>query len=712
MNIRKRLLLLVLVVAFAGWFLFDLQQFLTLEYFQRQRSTLLAWKEAQFWAASLLYFLLYVLVAALSLPAAALLTLAGGALFGFWWGLLLVSFASTLGATLAFLLARTLLRDWVQRRFGGYLEPLNKGIEKDGVFYLFTLRLVPLFPFFLVNLVMGLTSLSTLSFYWVSQLGMLFGTALYVNLGAQLGLATTLPAVFSLGVLRAVLVLALFPWLVRSLLRRFRQYRLLRPFPKPRRFDTNLLVVGGGSAGLVTAYIAALTRAKVTLVEQHRMGGECLNTGCVPSKALLRSAGVCHLFTRAQEFGLRAAPVEVDFPAVMQRVRGVIKAVEPHDAPERYRALGVDCVEGSARLVSPWLVEVAGRRISARHIVLATGARPVVPDIPGLEKLAYLSSETVWSLEQLPQRLLVLGGGPIGCELAQAFARLGSQVTLVQRNHKLLPQEDDDVSELLAGRLQAEGVRLLLASQVTAFSSHEGYPLALVEGGAGSCELGFDEVLLALGRKPNTEGLGLEQLGLPVDASGAPVVNEYLQTAFPNIFACGDLIGPWRFTHMAAFQAWYASINSLFGLFRKFRVDYRVVPRITFTAPEVARVGLNEQDARAQGLACEITRYELADLDRALTDGETEGFIKVLTVPGKDRILGVSIVASHASELLGEFTLAMTHGLGLKKILGTIHVYPTPGEGNKYAAGAWQRQHAPVWLYPWLARFHRWRRGD
>lgn len=721
MNKTKMLLALVVAMLILAWFVLDLQAYFSLDYFQMQRDSLLAYKEQHFWLSSLLYFLTYVLVAALSLPAAAIITLVGGALFGFWWALVLVSFASTIGATLAFLLARSIMREWVQKRFGSKLAPINEGIEKDGVFYLFTLRLVPLFPFFMVNVLMALTPISTFAFYWVSQAGMLFGTALYVNVGAQLGLATSLPGVFSIGVVRAIIVLALFPWLAKALLGWMRRRRRLRNFKKPRRFDTNLVVIGGGSAGLVTSYIAALVKAKVTLIEQSRMGGDCLNTGCVPSKTLLRSAGVQQLFTRAREFGIDAGTPHVDFAKVMERIREVIRAIEPHDSIARYHALGVDCIEGTAVLISPWTVAVNGREIVTRNIVIATGARPAIPALPGLHELSYLTSENIWDLEQLPPRLLVLGGGPIGCELAQAFARLGSEVTLVNRGARLLGKEDPEVSALLERQFKADGIRVLNSCSVVEFRTTEagkcaqlqfvGAAAALAARPSPPTVLGFDAVLVATGRKPNTENLGLENLGIELSESGAPVVDAYLRTSCPNIFACGDVAGPYQFTHMAAFQAWFASVNALFGGFRKFKVDYRVVPRATFTDPEVARVGFNEQEAHAQGIAFELSRYAIGGLDRAIADGESHGFIKVLTVPGSDRILGVTICGYHAAELLAEFTLAMTHGLGLKKILATIHVYPTLSESNKYVAGEWRKQHAPTWLYPWLARFHRWQRG-
>ena len=711
----KKLLLLVVVLLLAAFYGLGLQDYLDLEVFQRSRDMLTQFLDDHLLLGSLVYFFTYVVVTALSLPFAAVLTIVGGALFGFWRALLLVSFASTLGATLAFLLARTLLRDWVQQKFSAQLEPINHGIEKDGIFYLFTLRLVPLFPFVLVNLAMGLTPISTFSFYWVSQLGMLLGTALFVEVGVQLGLATSIPGVFSIGVIRAIVILSLFPWFTKLLLNWLRARRIMRRYAKPKKFDANLVVIGAGSAGLVTANIAAMAQARVILVEKHRMGGDCLNTGCVPSKALLRSADLAYQFGRAGEFGIDASNAKVDFRAVMERVRAAIRRIEPHDSVARYAGLGVECVLGEATILSPWLVAVDGKEITTRNIVLATGAKPVIPEIPGLATVPHYTSDTIWDLEELPQRLLVLGGGPIGCELAQAFARLGSKVTIVNNSEYVLSREDPEVAALLETQLRKEGIAVRNNSTVDALRSGAGSNLASIvcqSAQASSGELEFDILLLALGRTPNTAGLGLEQLGLELNNKTGLELNEYLQTSCPNIYACGDLAGPWQFTHMAAFQAWYASINSLFGTFRKFRVNYRVVPRVTFTDPEIARVGLNEKEAIQKSIPHEVTVYMLAELDRAIADGDNRGFIKVLSVPGSDRILGVSIAAPHAGELLNEFVFAMTHGLGLKKILSTIHVYPTWGEANKYLAGEWRRQHAPAWLFPWLRRWHRFRRGD
>ena len=713
MSIQKVVLLVIFLSLIALFFALDLQQIFNLEYFQAQRDVILAYKTENFWLSSLIYFLLYIIIAALSLPAAAILTIAGGAVFGLAWGLLMVSFASTIGATLAFLLSRTLLRDWVQTRFGRYLMPINEGIERDGAFYLFTLRLIPVFPFFLVNALMALTPISTLSFYMVSQLGMLFGTALYVNVGAELGMATSLPDIFNIGVIRAVVVLAIFPWLAKLLLRILRNRKVLAPWKKdkPRHFDSNMVVIGAGSAGLVSAYIAALVKARVTLIEKHQMGGDCLNTGCVPSKALIRSAGVNHLIKRASEFGLEDASARVNFSAVMKRIREVIKTIEPHDSVARYSELGVDCVQGEATITSPWIVQVGDQKISTRNIVIATGARPWVPPIPGLEKMDYLTSDSIWSLETLPDRLLVMGGGPIGCELAQAFSRLGSKVTIVNRSDRILPREDVDVSEFISERFKAEGIELITSREVEGFTQADGNRFAITSGADGELPIPFDQVLVAVGRKANTEHLGLETLDVVLNANGTVKVNEYLQTNYPNIFACGDVAGPYQFTHMASFQAWLAAVNSLFGVFKKFRIHYNVVPWATFIDPEVARVGLNELEAEEKGIKVEVTRYGIDNLDRAIADSEAVGYVKVLTEPGKDKILGVTIVGYHAAELINEFILAMTHGLGLKKIMASIHIYPTLSVSGKFAAGEWRKKNAPQWIMPYLEKFHRWRRG-
>ncbi|MGE6120839.1 FAD-dependent oxidoreductase [Aeromonas media] len=714
---RGRLLLLLVMGSLVGaFFVFDLDAYLSLSRLQAHQVQASAWVQANFGQAALLFTLLYVITTALSLPGAALLTLGGSALFGVGWGLLLVSFASTLGATLAFLSARFLLRDWVSRRFGDKLATFEAGMAKDGAFYLLSLRLIPLFPFFLVNLLMGLTPIRVSTYYWVSQLGMLPGTFVYVLAGSELATLTSTGKILSPGLVAALTLLGLMPWLMRWLQRRLALRRLHAPYRKPARFDYNLLVVGAGAGGLVTSYIAAAVKARVALIEQHKMGGDCLNTGCVPSKALIRSARFAVEQRKADELGFSPSQSRADFAAVMARVAEVIKEVEPHDSVERYQGLGVECIQGRAHLVSPWELEVDGRRLSSRHIVIATGARPLVPKLPGLEQVPYLTSDSLWQLREPPRHLLVLGGGPIGCELAQSLALLGIPVTLVELADQLLPREEREVAEALAEQMTHDGVRLLTgwrAERADYEPAVEGtLPIRLqLRRGEETHVIKGDQLLLALGRVANVSGFGLEELGVELAPRGTIAVDGFLATNYPSILAVGDVAGPYQFTHFAAHQAWYAAVNALFGQFKRFKADYRVIPAATYTSPEIARVGLNRKEAETQGIPFEATRFNLAELDRAIADGEHHGFVEVLTVPGKDKILGTTIVGAHAGERIAEFVLAMRHHLGLGKILGTIHAYPTLMEGNKYVAGEWKRAHQPTRLLTLLARYHSWRRG-
>lgn len=714
---KKALLLVAMGLAVAGFFYFDGQQWLTLDGIKAGLSQFERWRDSAPLLTSAVFFLIYVAVTALSLPGAAVMTLAAGALFGLWWGLLLVSFASSLGATLAFLVARYLLRDTVQQRFGERLQAINDGIAKDGAFYLFTLRLVPVFPFFLINLLMGLTVIRTTTFYWVSQLGMLLGTLVFVNAGTQLAQLSSLSGILSPPLLVSFALLGVFPLLAKKAVQWFQARRVYAGYSRPASFDRNLIVIGAGAGGLVTAYIAAAVKAKVTLIEAEKMGGDCLNTGCVPSKALLRSAKLAHQMRHAEDYGLAAYNGDVPFPKVMARVQRVIKTIEPHDSIERYTDLGVDVQTGYGRIIDPWTVEITAAdgstsRLTANSIVLATGARPAVPPLPGLEEVGYLTSDTLWDAlsdrSTIPRRISILGGGPIGCELAQAFTRLGATVTLVEMAPRLLLREDDEVSAHAKKALERDGVSVLTAHKALSCHVDNGEKYLKVESQGEVFDIAFDELICAVGRVPRLQGFGLEELG--IETVRRVETNEYLQTLYPNIYAAGDVVGSYQLTHVAAHQAWYAAVNALFGRFKKFAVDYRVIPHCTYTDPEVARVGLNEREAVEQGIAYEVTRYGLDDLDRAIADGGAEGFVKVLTVPGKDRILGACIVGEHAGDILAEFVLAMKQGLGLNKILGTTHSYPTWAEANKYAAGEWKRAHAPEGLLNWVERYHNWSR--
>ncbi len=712
---KKLAILAVLAAVIAAYFVFDLGQYLTLEGIKQ-----LVTQWEAFYADNPVmviagFFAAYVAVTAASLPGAAIMTLAAGALFGVVTGTILVSFASTLGATLAFLSSRYVLRDSIEARFGERLKAINAGMERDGAFYLFSLRMIPAFPFFVVNLVMGLTRIRTLTYIWVSQIGMLLGTVVYVNAGTQLARIESLSGIASPGVLGSFVLLGVAPWLAKLVIGVIKRRKVYAGFKRPKTFDRNLVVIGAGSAGLVSALIAATVKAKVTLVEANEMGGDCLNTGCVPSKALIKSAKVAAMMRGADKYGLTPTEPEVPFRTVIARVLGAVKAIEPHDSVERYEGLGVDVVKGYATIIDPWTVEIARndggtQRLTTRSIVIASGAEPVVPPIPGMAESGYLTSETMWDafaqMDTAPARVAVLGGGPIGCELAQALARLGSKVTQVEMADALLGREDADVSDLARSVLEADGVRVLTGHKAVRIEDRT----LIAEQGGQEVRVPFDVLLVAVGRKARLTGFGLEDIG--VDTAKTVVTDEFLATKFPNIFAAGDVAGPYQFTHTASHQAWYASVNALFGSLRKFKADYRVIPAVTFLDPEFARVGLNEREAAEQGIAVEVTRYDLDDLDRAIAESETKGFVKVLTpAGGKDTVLGATIVGAHAGELLAEYVLAMKHGIGLNKILGTIHAYPTMVEANKFAAGNWKKAHKPEGLLKWVERYHTWMRG-
>ncbi len=716
MSMKMRMLAKMFLVAVAiavvyVFFTQDAGRYITLDYLKSQQTAFASYYQQHTFRTLLIYMMAYVAMAALSLPGATIMTLAGGALFGFTAGTVAVSFASTIGATLALLTARFLFRDAVQARFGERLRAIDAGMAREGAFYLFTLRLIPLFPFFVINLVMGLTAMRATTFFWVSQLGMLPATLVYVNAGTQLARLDSLQGILSPGLLLSFALLGIFPLVTKKSVDYVKSRQALRHYPRPKRFDYSLIVIGAGAGGLVTAYVAAAVKAKVALIERHKMGGDCLNSGCVPSKALIRSAKILSYAQRAEQFGFKKATVDYDFADVMERVQRVIKTIAPHDSVERYTALGVDCIQGEARVRSPYEVEVNGRVHTTRNIVIATGARPAVPFIPGLEEAGYLTSDTIWDLRERPRRLLVLGGGPIGCELAQAFARLGVQVTLVERSNRIMNKEDDEVSVFITERLRAEGVVVLLDHNPLAVRTEGETKYMTCEYGGNEVQIAFDKLLVALGRRANVQGFGLEELGVSLADNGTIAADPCLRTNYPNIYVCGDVTGPYQFTHAAAHQAWYVAVNALFSPFKQYKADYRVIPWVTYTDPEVARVGFNEQEAQTQGIAYEVTHYGIDDLDRAITEEEAHGFVKVLTPPGKDTILGVTLVGAHAGESLAEFVLAMKHGLGLNKILGTVHPYPTLAEANKYAAGVWRRAHAPQRLLRVLARFHAWRRG-
>ncbi|MBQ0758399.1 MAG: FAD-dependent oxidoreductase [Zhongshania sp.] len=716
--IKKIVFVSLIVAAVISFFALGFNEYLSLEGVKQLQVDLASWRADRPVLLAMILFSSYVLIAALSLPGAAVMTLLVGAIFGLGWGLLIASFASSIGATLAFLMTRYVLRDTIQRRFGERLKSINDGVTREGSFYLFSLRLVPVFPFFLINMLMALTPIKLRQFYWVSQLGMLPGTLVYVNAGSQLSELTSLSGILSPSLLFSFVLLGVFPLIAKKALAWLSVKKANAKWSRPKQFDRNLIVIGGGAAGLVSAYIAAAVKAKVTLIEAHKMGGDCLNYGCVPSKALIKTAKLAAQQRHGERYGLGASESVIDFRRIMARIKDVIARIEPHDSVERYTELGVEVLQGYARLVDPWTVEIklnsgGVQRLTSRAIVIAAGAEPAVPPLPGLDEVGYLTSDTLWESlaenESPPRRLLVLGGGPIGCELAQCFARLGSEVTQLEMLPRIMVRDDEDVAAAVAKSLSDDGVKVMTSTRAIR-CEQDGEQKRIIVCGSDGVErtIEFDTLLCAVGRKPRTKGYGLEDLGIETSALKG---NEYLETSFPHILLAGDVVGPYQFTHVAAHQAWYAAVNGLFGGFKKFKVDYRLIPRVTYVDPEVASVGLSEIEADEKNVSYEVTRYGIDDLDRAICDSQAEGFIKVLTEPGKDRILGVTIVGAQAGELLAEYVLAMKHGIGLKKILGTIHSYPSMSEANKYVAGEWQKAHTPQWALAWLVKFHTWRRG-
>ncbi len=712
---KKIVIIVALIALIAAYFIFDLGQYLSIASVKEQAASIDGFYQENPALVIGIFFLVYVAVTAASLPGAAIMTVAAGAFFGLIVGTIVVSFASTIGATLAFLASRYVLRDSIEARFGDRLKAVNKGLERDGAFYLFTIRMIPAIPFFVVNLVMGLTRIKTFTFAWVSQIGMLLATAVFVNAGTQLAQIDSLEGILSPALIGSFVLLAIVPWLAKLIIGWIKRRKVYAGFTKPKSFDRNMVVIGAGSAGLVSALIASTVKAKVTLVEANKMGGDCLNTGCVPSKALIKSGKVAAMIRNADKYGITAAEPVVPFKQTIARVMGAVKAIEPHDSVERYTGLGVDVIQGYAKVIDPWTVEIARNdgetdRLTTRSIVIAAGAEPFVPPLDGLEDSGYLTSDTMWDafaeMDKAPARVAVLGGGPIGCEISQALARLGSGVTQIEMADRVLGREDEEVSALAQQSLEEAGVTVLTDHKAV---RAEGGAIVVEHEGTEK-SIAYDALIIAVGRKARLTGYGLEDIG--VDTSRTVVTDEFLATKFPNIYAAGDVAGPYQFTHTASHQAWFASVNALFGQFKRFKADYRVIPAVTFLDPEVARVGLNETEAKEQGVAYEVTRYDLDDLDRAIAESETKGFVKVLTPPGgKDTILGATIVGAHAGELLAEYTLAMKHKLGLNKILGTVHPYPTMAEANKFAAGNWKKAHKPEKLLALVEKYHTWRRG-
>ncbi len=708
---NKIILLICLTVVSLLFYLLDLHHYLTFEYLKGQQLFLQDYYATHTIITVLIFAVVYILVTSLSLPGAAPLTLVAGAIFGLLAGTILVSFVSTIGATIAFLIAKYLLHDFVQAKYAHRLKVINEGFNKEGAYYLFALRLVPVMPFFIINILMGLTKIKTRTFFLVSQVGMLPGTILYIFVGTNIGRINSPSEIFSWPIIFSFALLGIFPFIVKKTLNYFKINKKIRKYKKPKKFQYNMIVIGGGAGGLVAAYMGASLKAKVALIEKDKMGGDCLNTGCVPSKALIKTAKMVSYGKNFKKYGLNAIDINFSFSDVMQRVSKIIQKVEPHDSATRYTKLGVDCLSGEAKIHDPYHIKINDDILSTQKIIIATGASPLVPPIEGIDQINYLTSDTIWDLKEKPEKLIVLGGGPIGVELTQCFARLGVKVTIVEMMPQILIREDEEVTKLMLDCFKRDDIEIRTSHTAKRFFQEKGKKFLECEYDGEMIQIEFDEVLVALGRKANVSGFGLEELGVQLTPRGTIQANEYMQTNYPNIFVCGDVTGPYQFTHMAGYQGVKSSLNALFGWIKKFKVDYKVVPWTTFTDPEIARVGMNEKEATDNNIPFDITKYELSELDRAIIDGVDIGFVKVLTAKKSDRILGVTIVGDGAGELIAEFVLAMQNNIGLNKILQTIHIYPTMNEANKATAGLWKMSQTKDSTLTFLAKVFKWKRG-
>ena len=707
----KRIIIFLVIIAsiIFGVAFFDLTSYLTFDELKQRQSELQFLVSDNSFAAAAIFFLVYVLATSVSFPGALILTLAGGALFGLVQGTLLISFASTIGALFAFLVARYFLHDFVQNKFSDRLTLINQKVEKEGAFYLLFLRLVPAFPFFLVNLVMALTPIRAWTYYWVSQLGMLPATLIYVNAGTQIAKISSPSDIASPSMIFAFILLGILPFITKGIISTLKNNRAYNEFNKPTSFEYNTIVLGGGSAGLVAGYTTSTLQGKVALVERHQMGGDCLNTGCVPSKSILRSAKFVADIKNFASYGLSNANYELEFNNVMARVHDKISIIEPKDSVARYTELGVHCEQGDAVVLSPWEVNVNDKILTAKNIIIATGATPALPNITDLDQVPYFTTDTIWSLTELPKKLLIIGAGPIGCELGQAFARLGSKVTIAYNQPTILPNEDEAAAKLVEASLLKDNVLLLTNFNSDKFiNDFDNYSLVGSQDDVFTT-ISFTHLLIATGRKANIGGL--EILNLDLDEKGRIATNDTLQTKYPNIYACGDVTSSMQYTHTASHQAWYAAFNALFHPLKKFKCTLDNIPRAVFTDPEITSLGITEKQAIEQGIAHQVTTFPMDDIDRAITDNATIGFIKVITPANSDKILGVCIVGEHASELIAEFVLAKTNGLGLNKILKTVHIYPTRSEINRMVAGKWRRSKLTKRTLDLLKKFQSWRLG-
>lgn len=709
---QKYLILFLLILILILYYLFFPKEYLSLAFVKENINSIKNYVNYNYTTSALSYLIIYSLSSALAIPSALILTLSSGILFGLVPGILLTSLGSTLGAVLAFLISRYLFLDLFKSKFRNQYEQMDKEIKKNGNLHLLTLRLVPIFPFWLVNLLMGLSEISLWRYLFISFAGMIPATIVYVYAGLSLSSISELRDVISPSIFFSLLLLSILPYVLRAVVNYYLKKKLYRHYKKPRAFDYNLIIIGGGSAGLVTTFIARILKAKVAIIEKEKMGGDCLNTGCVPSKSLIKIAKIISYGKTPSSWGLKNINIDFSFEDIMNKIHSIIKEIEPHDSIVRYTQLGAECFLGQAQILSPWEVQIGEKIISAKYLVIATGARPIIPQIPGIESISPLTSENIWQLKKQPARLGILGGGVIAAELAQAFSRLGSSVFIIEESSRILSREDEDASGLIHEIFIKEGIKIYTSHTLKKCEkSGDEKILLCIDREGREISLVCDQLFIAIGRKATTSGFGLEKIKLDLNDNGSIKVNEYMQTSLPNIFACGDVAGPFNLTHAASHQAWHTTVNALLGFIKMFKINYSVLPVCTYTDPEIATVGYSKAELIKKSIPFEETIFPMKDLDRAIIEGETCGFVKVFTPPNSDKILGVVIISAEASTMILEFTLAMKHNLGLNKILNTIHAYPGMGEANKYLAGRWKQRKSRLNLLKALERFHTFSRG-
>jgi pyruvate/2-oxoglutarate dehydrogenase complex dihydrolipoamide dehydrogenase (E3) component/uncharacterized membrane protein YdjX (TVP38/TMEM64 family) len=702
--------------------------------------------------------LAYVFLTVLLVPGSAI-TVGAGTLFGLKIGFIVVVLGANLGALVAFFLARTLLRQRVARwaESNPRFRLLDRAIGKQGFKMVLLTRLSPIFPFVLLNYFLGLTAVRTGAYVLGNLLGMLPATFLFVYLGAaardalagQLNVSVGLyqQILKVVGLLATIAVVIMITRIARQALRQTEQLDegstvpgkpRLEPNYRPATFDKmmivddahdrrliqnchpphwinpapagkyNLVVIGAGTAGLVSAAGAAGLGAKVALIEHNLMGGDCLNIGCVPSKAMIRAARAAHDARDAARFGLEiACEPQVAFAGAMERMRKLRAGISDHDSAERFRKLGVDVFIGTARFTGASSIEVDGKRLEFRRAVIAAGARAAKLPIPGLEKTGYLTNETVFRLTELPRRIAIIGAGPVGCELAQTFARFGSKVTLLSDGAEILPKEDADAAAIVRKKMEQDGVRIVTKAKIHRAEKNNGEKILAATVGEAAVDINCDAVLVAAGRTPNLEGLDLEAAGIGYTYRGVEV-DDWLRTKNPRVYAAGDVCSQFKFTHAADAMARLVIANALF--FARRKVSALTIPWCTYTDPEIAHVGYYEKDARQAGFAVATLTESMKDVDRAILDGEEEGFARVHYDQKSGKILGGAIVARHAGEMIGELTLAMVAKQKVGVLSSTIHPYPTQAEVLHKIGDAYMRARLTPRVKKTLQTWLRWQR--